>query len=97
MKEYKYYVMGGQYEDICYGGSDSLRGAKLIATKNREYWDNREGWHTPAVYLASGTIVDEYGKRHVRTYDTSAGIVPERPIATKGKSGWVKSVGGMWV
>ena len=95
MKEYKYYVMGGQYNDTCYGGSDSLRAAKLIATKNREFWGY--GWHTPAIYLASGTIVDEYGKRHVRTYDTSVGIVPERPIASKGKSGWSRSTGGMWV
>ena len=55
----KYYVIGGQYEQICYGGSDTLRGAKIIATRNKEYWDNWQGWHTPAIYAAEDTRVIE--------------------------------------
>lgn len=47
-----YYVIGGQYEFFCYGASDSLRGAKQIAARNREYWDNWQGWHTPRIYKA---------------------------------------------
>lgn len=51
----KYYVFGGQYEWYCYGGSDTLQEAKQLATKNMEYWDNWQGWHTPAIYLAENT------------------------------------------
>lgn len=36
----KYQVIGGQYESSWIGESDSLRGAKIIATRNMEYWDN---------------------------------------------------------
>lgn len=48
----KYQVIGGQYEPCWYGESDSLRGAKIIASKNTEYWDNWQGWHIPKIYLA---------------------------------------------
>ena len=48
MKEYQ--VFGGQYEQYWYGESDSLRGAKQIASQNREYWDNWQLWHTPDIY-----------------------------------------------
>ena len=48
----KYQVIGGQYESRWYGESDSLRGAKIIATRNEEYWDNWQGWHKPSIYLA---------------------------------------------
>ena len=40
MKKNNYYVIGGQYEIICYGGTPTLIGAKRLATKNEEYWDN---------------------------------------------------------
>ncbi len=46
----KYVVIGGQYQSYCYGSSDSLHGAKCLASKNREYWDNWQGWHTPKIY-----------------------------------------------
>lgn len=46
----KYQVIGGQYVQHRYGESDSLRGAKIIAGKNKEYWDNWQGWHTPYIY-----------------------------------------------
>ena len=36
MKNYQ--VIGGQYEQHWYGESDSLRGAKSIATRHEEYW-----------------------------------------------------------
>lgn len=32
--------------------ADSFRGAKVIAGRNKEYWDNRQGWHMPEFYLA---------------------------------------------
>ncbi len=48
----KYQVIGGQYEPYWYGESDSLHGAKIIAGKNKEYWDNWQGWHTPKIYKA---------------------------------------------
>ena len=48
----KYQVIGGQYEQYWYGESDSLHGAKIIAGKNKEYWDNWQGWHTPKIYAA---------------------------------------------
>lgn len=55
----KYQVIGGQYEPHWYGESDSLRGAKIIAGKHKEYWDNWQGWHTPSVYLAEDCKVIE--------------------------------------
>lgn len=48
----KYQVIGGQYEHYWYGESDSLHGAKIIAGRNKEYWDNWQGWHTPKIYKA---------------------------------------------
>lgn len=50
MKNYQ--VIGGQYEQHWYGESDSLRGAKIIATRHEEYWDNWQGWHKPGIYRA---------------------------------------------
>ena len=46
----KYSIIGGQYNIVKYGESDSLNGAKCIAQKNKEYWDNWKGWHIPAIY-----------------------------------------------
>ena len=48
----KYQVIGGQYESVWYGESDSLHGARVIAGKHKEYWDNWQGWHTPKIYNA---------------------------------------------
>ena len=55
MKKINYYVIGGQYETHCYGGSPTLIGAKRLANKNKEYWDNWQGWHTPNIYAAEDT------------------------------------------
>ena len=49
----KYSVIGGQYEQYYYGESDSLHGARIIAGRNKEYWDNWQGWHTPKIYHSS--------------------------------------------
>ena len=58
-----YYVIGGQYESYCYGGTPTLIGAKRLANKNKEYWDNWQGWHTPAIYKADDTQVIESSVR----------------------------------
>lgn len=57
MKQINYYVIGGQYETYCYGGTPTLIGAKRLATKNMEYWDNWQGWHKPKIYKADDTEV----------------------------------------
>lgn len=48
----KYSIIGGQYYYTVYGSSDTLHGAKCIAARHPEYWDNFQGWHVPAVYLS---------------------------------------------
>ena len=55
----QYQVIGGQYEQFWYGQSDSLRGAKIIANRNNELWDNWQGWHTPAIYRAEDCMLRE--------------------------------------
>lgn len=50
-KEFKFIVIGGQYNTVCYGGANTLRGAQIIASKNKEYWDNWQGWHYPLIYI----------------------------------------------
>lgn len=47
-----YYVIGGQYEYFNHGGAETLLGAKRLAAKSEEYWDNWQGWHRPAIYAA---------------------------------------------
>ena len=56
-KEIKYYVIGGQYRLYNYGGTPTLLGAKRLATKNEEYWDNWQGWHKPAIYRAEDCVL----------------------------------------
>ena len=57
----KYYVIGGQYNFHCYGGRDSIQAAKVLATKNEEYWDNWQGWRRPAIYAAEQVKVLDNG------------------------------------
>ena len=52
MKKINYYVIGGQYVSYCYGGTPTLIGAKRLASKSAEYWDNWQGWHIPDIYKA---------------------------------------------
>lgn len=76
----KYQVIGGQYESCYYGESDSLHGAKVIAGKHKEYWDNWQGWHTPHIYLSSD--VEEVESRgRVTTPDGTKIRVPKgKPV-----------------
>lgn len=66
----KYQVIGGQYRFCRYGESDSLRGAKQIAAKHGEYWDNWQGWHRPKIYLSADCMMVE------PTEFNYSGIVP---------------------
>lgn len=50
--EINYYIIGGQYEYYNHGGAATLIGAKRIAGKHDEYWDNWQGWHRPKIYAA---------------------------------------------
>ena len=52
MKAIKFYVIGGQYQAYNHGGTPTLLGAKRLAKKCEEYWDNWQGWHVPAIYAA---------------------------------------------
>lgn len=73
----KYQVIGGQYESVWYGESDSLRGAKLIAAMHEEYWDNWQGWHRPSVYMAQSIKEIESNGRIL----TPNGVIIRVPIA----------------
>ena len=64
----KYQVIGGQYESCWYGESDSLHGAKVIAGKNKELWDNHQGWHRANVYK-SEDVVEIESKGRITTPD----------------------------
>ena len=57
MRNNNYYVIGGQYEQLCYGGAPTLIEAKRLANRNAEYFDNWQGWHTPKIYAAADTQV----------------------------------------
>ena len=46
----KYCVIGGQYEKYNYGTVKTLLGAKRLATKRIEFWDNWQGCHKPSIY-----------------------------------------------
>ena len=50
MKKQNFAVIGGQYASYCYGFAPTLTGAKRLASKNLEYWDNWQGWHAPKIY-----------------------------------------------
>lgn len=55
--EIKYYVISGQYEYYNCGGSVTLEGAKRLATKHEEYWDNWQGWHKPDIYRSEDCVL----------------------------------------
>ena len=65
-KEIKYYAIGGQYDYYNHGGAYTLEGAKRLATKNEEYWDNWQGWHKPDIYKAEDCelSVNFYGEHY---------------------------------
>lgn len=64
----RYYVIGGQYESYCYGGSDTLRGARAMATRHMEFWDNWQGYVKPRIYKAEDTKMIE-SKGRITTAD----------------------------
>ena len=76
MKKINYYVIGGQYASYCYGGAPTLIGAKRLARKSAEYWDNWQGWHIPDIYKAEDVrdITNFYG-------DTKAPTDGAMPVA----------------
>lgn len=76
MKKNNYYVIGGQYESICYGGAPTLIGAKRLASRNKEYWDNWQGWHKPKIYAAEDTeLIESRGR--ITTRDGAKIRVPK--------------------
>ena len=64
----RYQIIGGQYETSWKGESDTLRGAKIIATRNQEYWDNWQGWRKPSIYNAED-VVEIESKGRITTPD----------------------------
>lgn len=90
MKKLNYYVIGGQYDYLCYGGAPTLTGAKRLANKSAEHWDNYRGWHIPKIYRAEDVqecnnffgagYCPKYGAEPVATayYSNSGRIVWEK-------------------
>ena len=80
MKRINYYVIGGQYQAYNYGGTETLLGAKRLAGKNDEYWDNWQGWHRPAIYRAEDCFMCEnfYGEQMVPKLDADPVAVYDR-------------------
>lgn len=77
MKKLNYYVIGGQYASYCYGGTPTLTGAKRLAVKSVEYWDNWQGWLIPSIYKTEDVmdVTNFYG-------ETKAPRPGTRPVAT---------------
>lgn len=85
----RYHVIGGQYESYWYGETDSLHGAKCLAAKSEEYWDNWQGWHRPAIYTCDNVAVIESAGR-VTSRDGMSIIVPTgRPAYTYDGKKWI--------
>ena len=74
MKKQNYAVIGGQYAAYFYGFTPTLIGAKRLAGKNLEYWDNWQGWHAPKIYKIEDVekIANFYGE----TYAPKDGALP---------------------
>lgn len=70
----KYVVIGGQYQCYYYGDADTLHGAKIIASKHLEYWDNWQGWHYPAIYRAED--VEPSYNFYGEGYAPKLGVIP---------------------
>lgn len=74
MKKINYYVIGGQYQYYCYGGTPTLIGAKRLASKSAEYWDNWQGSHVPKIYKAED--VRECKNFYGKTFSPAEGAKP---------------------
>lgn len=92
----KYYVIGGQYESHCYGYSESLRGAKAMASRNKEFWDNFQGWNTPRIYTEDA-VQEVESKSRITSRDGETIIVPTGNCAWyhDGKT-WVDNTKPQW-
>lgn len=80
----KYAVIGGQYDHYCHGTTPTLLGAKRLARKSQEYWDNWQGWHTPSIYAVKDCRSYGYG-----------GLVPKidaLPVAVYRNGQWCSDV-----
>lgn len=84
MKKNNFAIIGGQYAAFCYGFTSTLIGAKRLARKNLEYWDNWQGWHAPKIYK-----IDEVVKVTNFYGETYAPKDEARPVA----SAWVENNG----
>lgn len=71
----QYYVIGGQYEPYCYGGTPTLLGAKRLAGHHVEHWDNHQGWHRPHVY-AAGDVIETDAHGYITHEDGDTIIIP---------------------
>lgn len=81
MKEQKnYYVIGGQYLYLCHGTASTLIGAKRLATKCVEYWENCQSFRYPKIYEAKDI-------QEITSFDNECSTyVPKEnaePIATR--------------
>lgn len=70
VKENKFCVIGGQYNIIYYGARPTLIGAKRLANKCQEFWDNHQGWHTPKIYhIEDVEFNSEYNPNDIYSYE----------------------------
>ena len=92
----KYYIIGGQYESHCYGYSETLRGAKAMASRTKEYWDNFQGWHTPRIYTEDA-VKEIESKGRITSMDGETIIVPVGDCAWyhDGKE-WIDNTKPQW-
>ena len=83
----QYCVFGGQYRDYCCGERETLLGAKRLAGKSMEYWDNWQGLHIPKIYKIEDTEIVSLDGESVR--------VP-KPGATAAAKGTYKDGKIIW-
>ena len=90
-KKINYYVIGGQYQGFNCGGTPTLLGAKRLAGKNEEYWDNWAGWHRPDIYAAEDCeeVTNFYGTQMLPKENAE-------PVAVWNKEEGRWSEGGWW-
>ena len=86
----EYCVIGGQYAMYNYGTVRTLLGAKRLATRHIELWDNWQGWHKPCIYRSEDCF----------PADTFYGVqlIPEigaEPVSVWNGSRWVDNLEGI--
>ena len=75
-KTNRFLVIGGQYEACYYGAAETLMGAKRIASKHDEYWDNWQGFHRPKIYAAEDCVEVENFYGHGYAPDPDKRVFP---------------------